>query len=60
MKASKASIGRSVDQPSPQVRFYLFHGPDDAQSRALGERLMQALGASRFIVIVVPPLAESR
>ncbi|HEX8842758.1 MAG TPA: DNA polymerase III subunit delta [Sphingomicrobium sp.] len=50
MKASKAGIGRSVDQPSPQVRFYLFHGPDDAQSRALGERVMQALGASRFIV----------
>jgi DNA polymerase-3 subunit delta len=50
MKASRASIGRSVDQPAGQVRFYLFHGPDDAQSRALGERLLQALGATRFIV----------
>jgi DNA polymerase-3 subunit delta len=28
----------------------LFHGPDDAQSRALGERLLQALGATRFVV----------
>lgn len=50
MKASKASIGRAVDQPGAQVRFYLFHGPDEAQSRALGERLLQSLGATRFIV----------
>ena len=50
MKASKASIGRVVDQPAPQVRFYLFHGPDEAQSRALGERLLQALSATRFVV----------
>ena len=50
MKASKASISRAVDQPNAQVRFYLFHGPDDAQSRALGARLVQALGASKFLV----------
>jgi DNA polymerase-3 subunit delta len=50
MKASKGSIGRAVDQPRAQVRFYLFHGPDDAQSRALGERLVLALGATRFVV----------
>ena len=50
MKASKAGIGRTVDQPAAHIRFYLFYGPDEAQSRAFGERLMQALGASRFIV----------
>ena len=50
MKASKASIGRSVDQPSTDVRFYLFHGPDEAQSRGLGERLLQALGATKFVI----------
>jgi DNA polymerase-3 subunit delta len=50
VKAGKASIGRSVDQPSADVRLYLFHGPDEAQSRALGDRLLQALGASRFVV----------
>jgi DNA polymerase-3 subunit delta len=50
VKASKQSIGRSVDQPSQQVRFYLFHGPDEAQSRALGARLLQALGASKFVL----------
>lgn len=50
MKLTKASLGRAVDQPNAAVRFYLFHGPDEAQSRALGERLLAALGASRFVV----------
>ena len=50
MKATKPSIGRAVDQPAAQVRFYLFHGPDDAQSRALGQRLVQALGAAKFAI----------
>jgi DNA polymerase-3 subunit delta len=50
VKASKQSVGRAVDQPNPQLRFYLFHGPDDAQSRALGQRLLKALGAVKFAV----------
>lgn len=50
MKATKQSIGRAVDQPNAQVRFYLFHGPDEAQSRALGARLVQALRASRVLL----------
>ena len=50
MKASKANIGRAVDQPGSSVRFYLFHGPDEAQSRALAARLLEALGATKFLV----------
>ena len=50
MKASKASIGRSVDRPAPDVRFYLFYGPDEAQSRALASRLLEALGATKFLM----------
>lgn len=50
MKASKSSIVRTVEQPDPKLRFYLFHGPDDAQSRALGQRLVEALSASRFVI----------
>ncbi|HYU12882.1 MAG TPA: hypothetical protein VEK82_09925 [Stellaceae bacterium] len=50
MKASKASIGREVEQPSRDTRFYLFHGLDEAQSRGLGARLLEALGATRFLV----------
>ena len=51
MKIAKGSIARTVDEPAADVRFYLFHGPDLAQSRALGTRLVQALGADRFIII---------
>jgi DNA polymerase-3 subunit delta len=50
VKASKTSIGRTIDQPDPRVRFYLLHGPGEAQSRALGHRLLEALGASKFTV----------
>lgn len=59
MKASKQSVGRAVDQPNPQLRFYLFHGPDDAQSRALGQRLMKALGAAKFSVAAGAVKADS-
>ena len=50
MKASRTSIGRAVDQPAAEVRFYLFYGPDDAQSRALAVRLMQALDATKAVM----------
>ena len=50
MKASKSSIGRSVDQPASTTRFYLFHGPDEAQSRALAGRLLDSLGAEKVSV----------
>ncbi len=50
MKASKSNIGRSVDQPAPNIRFYLFHGPDEAQSRALAARLLDALAATKSAV----------
>lgn len=50
MKAARTSIGRSVDQPDAKLRFYLFYGPDEAQSRALAARLLEALGASKVAV----------
>jgi DNA polymerase-3 subunit delta len=50
MKAAKGSIGRAVDQPSAEIRFYLFHGLDEAQSRALAARLLDAMGATKFLV----------
>jgi len=50
VKASKGTVGRSVDQPDAKIRFYLFYGPDEAQARALAERLAQALGATRVSV----------
>jgi len=50
VKATRQSIGRAVDQPNPQVRFYLFYGPDEAQSRALAQRLLRSLGAAKFSI----------
>src|SRR5687767_13856629 len=50
VKAARGSIGRSLDQPDETVRLYLFHGPDEGQSRALGERLLKGLGSTRFVV----------
>lgn len=50
MKAAKGSIGRSVDQPDGAIRLYLFHGPDEAQSSALGERLVAALKAAKHSI----------
>src|SRR5687768_17291373 len=48
MKAAKASLGRALDQPDPGIRFYLFHGPDEAGSRALAERLLKGLASEKF------------
>ena len=48
MKAARGSITRSVDQPDRKTRFYLFHGPDEAGSRALAARLQAALRADRL------------
>jgi DNA polymerase III subunit delta len=50
VKAQKGSIGRAVDQPDPKIRFYLFLGQDEAQSRALAARLLEALGAAKTVL----------
>lgn len=50
MKATRSNIGRLVEQPDPAVRFYLFYGADQAQSRALAARVVGALRASRFLI----------
>lgn len=51
MKAVKAGLSRALDQPDPAIRFYLFHGPDEAGSRALAERLLKGLGAEKFVML---------
>lgn len=52
MKATRGTIGRAVDQPDRKTRFYLLLGPDEAQSRGLAARLLQALGAAKVAVSV--------
>ena len=51
MKAVKASLGRSLDQPDPAIRLYLFHGADEAGSRALAARLLKGLSAEKFLML---------
>jgi len=50
VKATKANIGHAVEQPTVGTRFYLFYGPDEAQSRAFAARLLESLGAAKFLV----------
>jgi DNA polymerase-3 subunit delta len=47
MKAAKASLFQALDRPDSSTRFYLFHGPDEAGSRALAGRLLKGLGAEK-------------
>ncbi len=52
MKSDKNSLARGIAQPDPAIRFYLFHGPDEAGSRALAIRLLRGLGdAEKFVVL---------
>ena len=51
MKAGRAELGRALDKPDPLIRLYLFHGPDESQSRGHGERLLKALCAERFFIL---------
>ena len=50
MKLSKGAVDRAVDRPDPALRFYLFHGADEAGSRHLAARLLKSLGAEKFSV----------
>ncbi|MFP5328792.1 MAG: DNA polymerase III subunit delta [Alphaproteobacteria bacterium] len=50
MKTAKGTLGQALDRPDPAIRFYLFHGPDESQSRALADRLLKSLSAEKFVV----------
>lgn len=50
MKVAKGALGRSLDRPDPAIRFYLFYGPDESQSRAHAERLLKGLEAEKSAV----------
>ncbi|HUG45691.1 MAG TPA: DNA polymerase III subunit delta [Sphingomicrobium sp.] len=50
MKAAKGRLASSLDRPDPDLRFYLFYGPDEGQSRAHGERLLKGLQAEKFAI----------
>lgn len=45
MKANRGEIERALDKPGDAIRCYLLHGPDEAGSRALADRLGRAMAA---------------
>ena len=51
MKATKATLFQALDRPDSAIRFYLFHGPDEAGSRALAERLLKGLDAEKSAIL---------
>lgn len=51
MKAVKGSLSAALDRPDPTIRFYLFHGADEAGSRALAMQLLKGLGAEKFVML---------
>lgn len=51
MKASKGGLADALDRPDPAIRLFLFHGPDEAGSRAFADRLLKGLGAEKFAML---------
>jgi len=47
VKSNPRTLTRNLDSPDTDIRFYLFHGYDPAQSRAQAERLLKGLGAEK-------------
>lgn len=56
MKAARGSLPRGLDRPDRSVRFYLFYGPDESQSRAHGDRLLAGLGGAAKATIAAAGL----
>jgi DNA polymerase-3 subunit delta len=44
VKVKVDQIGRAIDRPSPDIRLYLLHGPDEAMAAELAQRLGRAMG----------------
>lgn len=59
MKASFNQIRVALDAPSPDIRLYLLHGPDEAGARALAAQLTRALGAEVERVDLEPATLRS-
>jgi DNA polymerase-3 subunit delta len=47
VKSNPRTLARTLDDPDADIRFYLFHGYNPAQSRAQAERLLKGLKAEK-------------
>lgn len=50
MIPAKGTIGRMLDRPDAEIRFYLFFGQDDSQSRVYAARLLKGLDAEKVAI----------
>jgi DNA polymerase III subunit delta len=50
VKAAKGTLAGALDRPDLKIRFYLFYGPDEGQSRAHAERLLKGLEAEKVVI----------
>lgn len=60
MKADAARTRAALAAPSPDIRFYLLHGPDEAGARALADLLAQAIGRDAERVDLTPAMLKAR
>lgn len=58
MKTERRGFERLLDKPEPGIRFYLFHGYDEGQSRAYAERLLKGLAAEKVGVAAAAAKAD--
>ena len=50
MRSARGGLAQALDRPDPAIRFYLFYGQDEGQSRGHAERLLKGLEAEKFVV----------
>jgi DNA polymerase-3 subunit delta len=50
MIPAKGSVGRYIDRPDPGIRFYLFFGQDESQSRIYADRMLKSLAAEKSAI----------
>lgn len=59
MKANANQIRSALDRPTPDIRLYLLHGPDEAGARALAAQLARALGSEAERIDIEPSTLRS-
>jgi DNA polymerase-3 subunit delta len=58
MRSARGGLAQALDRPDPAIRFYLFYGQDEGQSRGHAERLLKGLEAEKLAVAAVAAKAD--
>ncbi|MGN6375281.1 MAG: DNA polymerase III subunit delta [Sphingomonas sp.] len=59
MKANANQIRAALDAPSPDIRLYLLHGPDESGAAELAQRLARSLGSEAERIDLEPATLRS-